>query len=100
MHGFQVFEKVENGQYIRSDELDILSDYISGHLIGDYTPNYRYWYNMSAYYGYAFIVCRWKEKNGLLPITKWGEAICKDKLVDIFKEHKNCKTGCGSVYFK
>ena len=39
MHGFQVFEKVENGQYIRSDELDILSDYISGHLIGDYTPN-------------------------------------------------------------
>ena len=55
---------------------------------------------MSAYYGYAFIVCRWKEKNGLLPITKWGEAICKDKLVDVFKEHKNCKNGCGSVYFK
>lgn len=59
----QVFEKFENRQNIRSDELDILSDYISGHLIGDYTPNYRYWYSMSAYCGYAFIVCRWKENN-------------------------------------
>ena len=65
MHGFPVFQKFENRQYIRPDELDILSDYISGHLIGDYILNYRYCYNMSAYCEYAFIVCRWKEKNGL-----------------------------------
>ena len=53
-----------------------------------------------SYSSKAFIVYRWGESKGLEPIAKWGEAICEDKLVNIFEEHKDCRKGCGSVYYK
>ena len=43
----------------------------------------------NTYSSEAFIVCRWKKSKGLEPIAKWGEAICDDNLVNIFKEHKD-----------
>ena len=42
-------------------------------------------------------MCRWRQKKGFQPIVKWGEAICDGELVNYFKEHKDCRKGCGSV---
>ena len=54
---------------------------------------------MYSYISKFFIVCRWKNEHGDKPFTKFGEATCKDKLVNSLKdyEHKNCS--CSSVYY-
>ena len=87
--GFCVYQDFENGECVHFDDLPYLSDYICGNLNADYTLYYQYWYNMYTYSSEAFIVCRWKKSKGLEPIAKWGEAICDDNLVNIFKEHKD-----------
>ena len=53
---------------------------------------------MFAYYLKAKAVCKWRRENNYLPIVKWSESICEDKIVDIFKGHKECE--CSKVYFK
>ena len=99
-HGFQVFQNFESGNDVHLDDLKHLSDHICRNLYGDYTPNYKYWYNMYSYSSKAFIVCRWRQSKGLQPMAKWGEAICEGNLVNFFKEHQDCWKVCGSVYFK
>ena len=44
---------------------------------------------MFAYYLKENDVCKWRQRNGYLPVAKWGEAICNDEVVNIFKEHKD-----------
>ena len=99
-HGFQVFQNFEIGNYVQLHDLKHLSNHICGNLNGAYTPNYKYWYNIYSYSSKAFIVCRWRQFKGLQPIAKWGTAICEGNLVNFFKEHKDCRKGCRSVYFK
>lgn len=53
---------------------------------------------MFAYYLKAKAVCKWRRKNSYLPIVKWGESICENKIVDIFKKHKDCTFS--KVYLK
>ena len=55
---------------------------------------------MYSYASKAYIVCQWGEEKGREPIARWGEAICKNKLIDFFEDisHQNCS--CGSVYYK
>ena len=96
--GFQVFQNFESESYVHLDDLKHLSDHICRKVNGDYTPNYKYWYNMYLYSNKVFIVCKWRLSKGLQPVAKWGEAICEGNLVNIFKEHKDCS--CGSVHFK
>ena len=98
--GFCVCRDFENGEYIHFDDLPYLSDYICGNLNADNIIYYKYWYNMYTYSAKAFIVCCLKKSKGLEPVAKWGEAICNENLVNIFKEHKDCRKGCGSVYYK
>lgn len=38
------------------------------------------------------------KRNSYLPVAKWGESVCEDKIVNIFKRHKDCT--CSEVYFK
>ena len=65
-------------------------------------PNfsYRYFYNMYTYITKALVVSKWKKKNGLKEVAKWGESICNDKLVDFFSDKKHAKCSCSSVYYK
>ena len=74
-------------------------NYIWANLNSDYSPNYKYWYNQNSYSSKAYIVCEWRGKRGLAPFAKWGEAICDGELVNFFKEHKNCRKRCSSVYY-
>ena len=55
---------------------------------------------MYNYSGKAFIVCHWRKSKGFESIAKWGEAICDDNLVNLFKKHKDCRKRCGSVYYR
>ena len=48
---------------------------------------------MFSYYQKAKVVCEWKRENNYLPVVKWGEFICQDKLV----RRKECT--CSKVYF-
>ena len=97
--GYEIFNDFENGKYIHLDDLKHVTNHICGNL-DNWTPNYRFWYNMYSYSSKAYIVCQWRQSKGLSPVTKWGEAICRDNLVNFFEDsnHKNC--GCGSMYYK
>ena len=97
--GLEISARFENGEYIHFDDLKHMGNHICGHLNADFNLNYKYWYNQYSYSPKAFIVCRWRLSKGLQPVAKWGEAICKDKLVNFFEDenHKNCS--CGSVYY-
>ena len=90
--------KYENAEYLTKDELKFVADYVCG-CLNNPGVNFCYYYDMYSYISKSFIVCRWKKRNGYKPLVKIGEAICKDTLVNFFreKEHKNCM--CSSVYY-
>ena len=94
--GCEIFEKFEKENYIHIDELPHMTKYTCGNLNSVYCPNYKYWCNQYSYSSKAYIVFRWRQKKGLQPVAKWGEAICNGELVSYFKENKDC----GSVYYK
>ena len=94
-----LFKKFENEEYVLKNDLVQITDYICGNLINR-TPNYQYWYNMYSYTSKAYIVCRWREERGYLPIAKWGEAICKNNLINFFQDKTHQKCECSSVYFR
>ena len=97
--GLQVFEKFEAGKFVYEEDLKHMRNHICG-ILNNWTPNYKFWYNMYSYSSKAYMVCRWRQSRGLPPVAKCGEAICKDELVNFFEDlnHKNCR--CGSVYYK
>ena len=45
-HGFHVYRDFESGKYVHFDDLPYFSDHICGNLNADYTPYYKYRYNM------------------------------------------------------
>ena len=77
--GYQIFEKFEKENYIHIDKLPRMTNYICGNLNSVYCQNYKYWYNQYSYSSKAYIVCRWRQKKGLQPVAKWGEAIGNDE---------------------
>ena len=97
--GLQVFQDFESEKYVRYEDLKHMCNYICGNL-NNWTPNYRFWYNMYSYSSKANIVCRWRESKGLSSVAKWGEEICQNKLVNFFNDPKHKRCSCGSVYYK
>ena len=98
--GFQVFQNFESEKYVHLDDLKRLANYICRNLNSDGCLNYKYWYHMYLYSSKAYIVCKWRQSKGLQPVAKCRKAICENNLVNVFKEHKDCRKGCGSVYYK
>ena len=88
----RLFEAFERREYIHMDDLPILTDYICGNINSDYSPNRGYYYEQYNYVTKLKIVCMWKQRRGLPTVSCKGEAICNDKLINIYKdqEHKNC----------
>ena len=80
-----VFNQFYGKKFLNQEELKYLVCYIRKCLNSKFGTRDKYWYNMFAYY------LRANE------VVKWGEAICNNKVVNIFKEHKNCC--CSKVYF-
>ena len=102
--GFECFERYSNRELINEIELKHVVDYICGHLNANYTSNYPYWYDMYTYTSKNFIVLRHrKEKGDLYLLTKLGECVCQNKVIDFLKNSDKkcfCNEGCASVYFK
>ena len=98
--GLTIFEDFENGKFVHLDDLKHMTNYICSNLNSEYSLNYKYWYNMYSYSSKTYIVCRWRQSKGLQPVAKWGQAICDNELVNYFKEQKDCRKGCSSVYYK
>ena len=67
--GHEAFQNFKSGKYVHLDDLKHLTNHIFGNLNGDYTPNYKFWYNMSSHSSKAFIVCRWRQSKGLQPVA-------------------------------
>ena len=98
------FERYSNLESINETELKYVVNYICGNLNADYTLNYRYWYDMYSYTSKNFIVLRHrKEKGNLNPLTKLGECVCQNKVINFLKNSDKkcfCNDGCASVYYK
>ena len=97
MSGYECFKKYKSGEFLTKSELKFAVNYVCGYL-NNPGLNYCYFY-MYCYILKSFVVCRWKNVHGYKPFAKFGEAICKDKLVNFLEdyEHKNCS--CSRVYY-
>ena len=97
--GLEIFTLFKNKQWIREEDISILSDYIYGFFHGGSCSNEMYAY--SNYLTKCKIVLLFKKKNKLELKTKLGEAICENKLVNFFEDsyHTLDKCNCGSTYY-
>ena len=89
-YAYDCFKKYERKEFLTRNELEYANDHICLNLN---CPNlsYKYFYNMYSYTAKSQIVLRWKkERNGYQELVKFGEAICKDKLINFLKM-KNTK---------
>lgn len=93
-----VFNQFHEKKYVHEEDLGYLVCYICRCLKSSFEESQKFWFDMFAYYLKAKAVCKWRRKNSYLPIVKWGESICENKIVDVFKKHKDCT--CSNVYFK
>ena len=102
MDRLSLFEKYRNFEFVNSNELDLIIDYICGNLNSWFPSNYPYWYDMYSYASKSRIVIRHKQEKNELAVAKLGQCVCQNEIIDFLKnENKkcNCEQGCSSVYF-
>ena len=97
--GFEIFKDYEDGKYIYRDQLHALICHLCGNINAPWNPNRSYYNDWHDESNNLQIVIRWRERNDLLPIGKYGERICfkqsrdEGELIDLtkpeFKDH--CK---------
>ena len=85
MDEYLLFETFERGEYINKKDLPKITNYKCGHLIS-WSPNSSYFERQYNYVNKLKIVCTWKRKRGLPGYSKKGEALCEEKLVNVFEE--------------
>ena len=100
-YGLTCFEKYRDFQFVNESELDVIINYICGHL-NLLTLNYGYWYDMYSYTTTSKIVLRHRKRRCQNPVVKLGECLCQGEVIDFLKNSNkkcNCNNGCASVYF-
>lgn len=90
--------KFRNFELVTRSELLLANNYICAQLNGN-GPNYKYYYDMYSYATKCFTVLEWKDKNGYNQITRFGEALCNNEIVNFLKDDEHKKCDCGSVYY-
>ena len=103
-YNLDCFKKYSNFEPVNETELKFTVNYICGNLNANYTLNYPYWYDMYSYTSKNLIVLRRKKEKGIQnPLTKLGECVCQDKVINFLENEGKkcfCNNGCSSVYFK
>ena len=102
-YNLDCFEKYSNFELVNETELNYAINYICGNLNSCYSLNYPYWYNMYCYTTKNLIVLRKKEEVGKVALTKLGECVCQNKVINFLENEENkcfCSNRCSSVYFK
>ena len=83
---------------VSRSELLLANNYICVQLNSSHT-HYKYYYDAYSYAKKCFIVLEWKDKNGYNQITRLGEAVCNNEIVNFLKDDKHKKCDCASVYY-
>ena len=96
--GFLIFRDYEDSKYIYKEQLHALICYLIDNVSSYYSPNRSYYQDWLDESNDLQIVVRWRERNGLRGMGKYGERICykihKDhgELIDLtkpqFKNHR------------
>ena len=96
---YDCFKKYERKEFLTRYELEYAVDRVCLNL-NNPSIGYKYFYNTYSCITKLFLVCNWKEKSGYNIVSKFGEVICNDQLVNFFEneEYKHCL--CSSVYYK
>ena len=91
MDEYTLYKAYKEGRYIHEIGLCKVVNYISGQLIS-WSPNRSFSEDKFNEVLKLFIVCKWKRKRSLPLLTKKGDAICNDQLVNFLKDekHKDC----------
>lgn len=97
-YGYYEYKKFRNFYPVVESELSLAKNYICLQL-NDHDASYPYYYDMYSYAIKCSIVLNWSIENNLNPITKLGEAICKDEIVNFLEEDEHKGFSCSSVYF-
>ena len=101
-NGYEIFNDYISGKFIYDCQLQPLNRYISANIISDYVPNRSYYQDWQNESNNLQIVIRWREKNSLLPVGKYGERICSniqaaEAVIDLTKkEHLHHNEICNS----
>ena len=101
MNKLILFEKYRNFEFVNTDELDLVTDYICGNLNSCFN-NYPYWYDMYCYATKTRIVIRHKQEKKELAVAKLGQCVCEGEVVNFLEnitKKCNCGKGCADVYF-
>ena len=101
MNRLSLFEKYRNFEFVNTNELDLIVDYICGNLNSCWS-NYPYWYDMYCYTTKTRIVIRHKQERKELAVAKLGQCVCENEVVNFLENTSkkcNCEKGCASVYF-
>ena len=102
MDRLTLFTKYKNFQFVNSEELNLIVDYICGNLNSAFC-NYGYWYDMYSYATKSRIVIRHREQKNETDIAKLGECVCEGQVINFLENESkqcNCNKGCASIYFK
>ena len=102
MDRLTLFTKYQNFQFVNSEELHLIVDYICGNLNSTFC-NYRYWYDMYCYATKSRIVIRHREQKNETGLAKLGECVCENQVINFLENESkqcNCNKGCASVSFK
>ena len=101
MDRYNLFKKYQNFEFVNTNELNLIVDYICQNLNSP-GINYPYWYDMYCYTSKSRIVIRFKQERNELGIAKLGQCLCNNEVINFLEnENKscNCEDGCSSVYF-
>ena len=102
MDRLSLFTKYRNFEFVNSNELDLIIDYICGNLNSTFC-NYRYWYDMYSYTTKSRIVISHRTEHKKTGIAKLGECVCENQVINFLENENNlcnCNKACASVYFK
>ena len=99
MSRLTLFEKYRNFEFVNTNELNSIIDYICHNL--NSSSNYPYWYDMYSYATKTKIVIRHRQGKNEPAIAKLGQCVCENEVVNFLMKNKkcNCEKGCSSVYF-
>ena len=101
MGSLTLFEKYRNFEFVNTNELNSVVDYIC-HNLNTCWSNYSYWYDMYCYATKSRIVIRHKQERKEAAVAKLGQCVCKNEVINFLENASkkcNCEEGCASVYF-
>ena len=91
-----MYEFFKNGNYINESNVPLVSNYISSNL-NSWSPNQRYWEKQYHILTKLYIVCKWRKENGFRPLTKRGQRICNNELINYFADEKHKTCSCSTI---